>query len=725
MARFPIPQRAGPLLICLALALATAAAYWRVGGFAFTTYDDPDFVTSNSHTQAGLTARTVAWAFHSEVARNWHPVTMLTHALDCQLFGLRPGPPHLENLFYHIANALLLFLVLRQMTGALWRGAMVAGLFALHPLHVESVAWIAERKDVLSMLFWLLTMWAYARYATDAGVQSPPAKAQRAKKAPAPAPSPTPRARAIAYYILALLFFAVGLMCKPMLVTLPFVLLLLDYWPLGRWHRPFGRLFLEKAPFLALSAADSWITFSIQLHGGAMQAVNTFSLAARAQNAVVSCALYLWKMIWPADLTALYLRNDGWAGWQVGLAAVFLLGMTALAVWQARRRPFVLMGWLWYLGTLVPVIGLVQVGMQSMADRYTYAPLLGIFVALAWWAAEWPIPRALMAAGAAAVLAVCICLTERQTRYWRDSEALFQRMIAVNNRNYMAHFNLGNVYSRAKRAPEAESQYRAALAEQPHYAEAENNLAGVLLDQKRYDEAIVLYRDTALSSPGFTSKFNLANALADAASARQNAAMFAEADDMYRQALALNPNSAEAHHNFGLALAAQNQPAEALVEYENAVRADPNFETAQFDLAEALSHANQPAGAAEHYAAAARLNPNRVETHSGLGLCKAMLGDMAGAVDELKEAVRLKPGNAGAWGNLGNALGAQGKYQEAGQAYASALKLDPKDFQTEFNFGLTLLREGKNAEAREHFQEALRLKPDYTQAQQALEQARP
>jgi tetratricopeptide (TPR) repeat protein len=677
-----------------------------------------------------LTSGTIAWAFRSEVARNWHPVTVLTHALDCQLFGLHPGPPHVENLLYHIANALLLFLVLRQMTGALWRSAMVAGLFALHPMHVESVAWVAERKDVLSMLLWLLTMWAYAKYARGTATPNPKSregprpKSNRRLPPATPTETPAPTRRAGIYYALALTFFAIGLLCKPMLVTLPFVLLLLDYWPLDRWHRPFVRLLLEKAPFLVLSGVDSWITFSIQLHGGAMQAVNTFSLAARIGNAVVSYGLYLGKMICPIDLAALYLRLDAWAIWQVGLAAVFLLGVTAVAVWQARRRPFLLTGWLWYLGTLVPVIGLVQVGMQSMADRYTYAPFIGIFIALVWWAAQWPIPHRVMAIGAAAVLFACSCLTERQTRYWQNSETLFQRMLAVNGRNYMAHFNLGNVYSRQKRPDDAEAQYRAALVEQPHYAEAENNLAGLLLDEKRYDEALLLYSNTVQSNPSFTSEFNLANALADAASARQDAALFSQAGEMYRQALSLNPDSAEAHHDFGLALAAQNKTTEALAEYELAVRSDPDLEAAQFDLAEALSHADKPADAAAHYGAAERLNPNRAETHSGLGLCHAMQGDMAGAVAELQEAVRLKPGNAGAWGNLGNAFGAQGKYDDAAKAYAAALKLDPNDFQTEFNFGLTLMRQGKKAEARAHFQSALRLKPDYVQAQKALVEAR-
>jgi tetratricopeptide (TPR) repeat protein len=693
-------QKKTSRLICIGLAAATMIAYARVATFDFTSYDDPDFVTANAHTQAGLTAKTVSWCFTSEVARNWHPVTMLSHALDCQLFGLRPRPPHVVNLVWHIANTLLLFFVLKRMTDAMWRSAIVAALFALHPLHVESVAWIAERKDVLSCFFWLLTMRAHLRYAETRKAGS----------------------RGAAFYFLAVLFFAIGLMCKPMLVTLPFALGLLDYWPLRRWETERARVVLEKIPFLILSAVDCAITYSIQQRGGAMLAVNTLSLQARIDNAVISYSRYLGKMVWPQNLAALYLQHDGWATWQVTLASLFLIITTAVVLWQATKRSYLVVGWFWYLGTLVPVIGLVQVGMQSMADRYTYIPLIGIFIMIAWGAAELAMDRRAIAVAASAVLALCAVLTARQTQYWKDSETLFRRMIDATDRNYMAHYNLGNLYAREKRVDEAIAEYQAALRDEPNYADAANNLGGLLLSLQRYDEAIAQYSNSIRITPNFTHYFNLANALADSASARHDATQFAQAAQAYRQAIALNPNSAEAHHNFGLTLTASGNATEALAQYQEAARLAAELEPAQFDLAEALSHAGRAREAIQHYEAAARLNPTRAETHNGLGLCHAMTGDMAKATTELKEAVRIEPRHASAWGNLGNALAAQNQFDDAIAAYATALRLNPSDFQTEFNFGLTLYRQGKNIEAKDHLRSALRLNPDYAEAQRALEQ---
>jgi tetratricopeptide (TPR) repeat protein len=511
-------------------------------------------------------------------------------------------------------------------------------------------------------------------------------------------------------------------MCKPMLVTLPFVLWLLDFWPLRRWKTQRARVIVEKIPFLVLSAMDSVITYSIQQHGGAMLAVNTLSLRARIDNALVSYVRYIGKIFWPRDLAGLYLRHGAWELWQVTLAALFLAAVTAAVLWQASKRPYLAVGWFWYIGTLVPVIGLVQVGMQSMADRYTYLPLIGLFIMLAWGVAEIPINPKIVAAITMVLLGVCLCLTERQTLYWKDSETLFQRMIAVTDRNYMAHYDLGNLYTRQKRIDEAIAQYRAALDDEPNYADAANNLGGLLLDLKRYDEAVPQYLNAARINPDFTHYFSLANALADSASARRDDAQFAQAVQAYRQALALDSNSAEAYHNFGLTWAAQGNDRAAIPEYEEAARLQPNLEPAQFDLAEALSRAGRKDEAITHYTFAERLNPGHAETHNGLGLCYAMRGDMADASRELKEAVRLQPGNAGAWGNLGNALAAQNKFDDAVSAYAAALHLNPADFQTEFNFGLTLYRQGKNAAAREHLQAALRVKPDYDAARRALAQ---
>jgi tetratricopeptide (TPR) repeat protein len=649
-------------LISIGLALVTLAVFAPATRFQFTTYDDPDFVTANPVVQAGFTKEGFEWVWRSEVARNWHPVTMLSHMLDCQLFGVKPWWPHLVNILLHAANAVLLFHLLRRMTGALWRSAFVAALFALHPLHVESVAWIAERKDVLSTLFWFLATLAYVRYAENAKPK---------------------------FYALALSLFAIGLMCKPMLVTFPFALLLLDYWPLRR-RKSISFLLLEKVPFILLSAVLCVVTYSIQQHGGSVQTVNNLPMGFRVGNAFVSYARYIGKMFWPTNLAALYLRSGDWTQLEVGLAIVFLLVVSAIALWQWRARPWLTVGWFWYVGTLVPVIGIVQAGMQTMADRYTYVPLIGLFVIVSW--GGWELANAAKAsklapAVAVAALAACVLVTCHQLSFWRDSETLFTRMIDVTPNNYMAHYNLGNFYSREGNTNAATTNYEAALMEEPNYADAHNNLGGILLDEKRYDEALRHYRAALRTNPGYLYYFNLANALADAASARRDSNQFAEAVATYRQALQLNPTSSDAHHNLGLTWQAQGSNREAIVEFAEAARSDPKF----FD------------------------------SLSAIAMNCAMQNRMPEAEMAFREIVRLRPNDSTAFGNLGNSLAAQNKLEESIPFYLTALKLNPNDSQTEFNLGLTYAREGKRAEAEAHYNQALRINPNYADAKRALE----
>jgi tetratricopeptide (TPR) repeat protein len=716
------------------LAVVTLAVFWPVTHYEFVNYDDTDFITANPTVQAGVTARGLQYALRAEVARNWHPVTIVSHMLDCQFFRLNAGRHHLTSLLLHAANSLLLFYLLQRMTGALWRSALVAALFAWHPLHVESVAWIAERKDVLSTLFWWLAILAYVGYVSALKVAGP---------------------RPRLFYGLALVLFALALMSKPMVVTLPFVLLLLDFWPLERLQfRPRRtpalkeaatkskaratppavnpasnavspwRLILEKVPFFALSAMVCAITFAVQKHGGAMLDATNRPLSSRIDNALISYVRYPAKMIWPENLAALYLRNAGWPAWQVAGAAVLLLAVTAWVVAQGRTRPWLAFGWFWYLGVLVPVIGLVQVGMQTMADRYTYVPLVGLFLILIWGAADLAVilraPRFLAGVAAALALTMCLLLTARQITWWKDSETLFKRMIDVTDDNYIARYNLGNFYSRQKQFDLAISNYQAALAAQPAYADAHNNLAGLFLDQKRYDEAIPHYREALRLKPQFVSYFNLANALADTASARHDTNLFAQAVGAYQQALQLEPDSSEAHDNFGLTWQAQNQDSEAIAEFQAAVRINPKFELAHFNLANALSRVGRLDEAIAHYETAARLNPARAESFNGAGVCYALRGKMEAAARQFERVIQLNPGDAGAYGNLGNALGALNQMDRAIPCYLKALQLNPGDFQTEFNLGLSLLRQNRRDEARTHFQTALRLHPNYPEAQRAL-----
>ncbi len=419
--RFVFEMLARPFWVCVLLAIITAVVYWPAIGFDYVNYDDPGFVYQNPHIMGGLTWQNVRWAFSSGVDGNWIPLSWLSNMLDVELFGTTAAGPHLTNLLLHTANTVLVFLFFRRLTGAHWQSAVLASLFGLHPLHVESVAWVSERKDVLSTFFWSLAIWAYARYAQKPAAGFP----LRSKD-----------------YFLALIFFALGLMSKPMVVTLPFALLLLDYWPLQRIKSGeiftrrgvMPRLIGEKIPFFILSLIGSALTFCTQLHCRAVVSLARYPAGARIGNVIVAYVRYLAKTFWPANLASPYPLPQHWPGNQVLAAAVLLMGLSLLAVWTARKRPYVLTGWLWYLGTLIPVIGLVQVGAQSMADRYTYIPLLGVFWIVVWAAADlishWQPPRLVVAVAGLLLLGTCAAQTRAQLNCWRNSESLFRHTLA-------------------------------------------------------------------------------------------------------------------------------------------------------------------------------------------------------------------------------------------------------------------------------------------------------
>ena len=434
----------------------------------FVSYDDPRYVTDNAHVYNGITRESIIWAFTTSHASNWHPLVWLSHMLDCRLFGLNPLGHHLTSLLFHVANALLLFFVLKKMTGALWPAAFVAAAFALHPLHVESVAWVAERKDVLSTFFWLLTMIAYVRYA-----QQP----------------------LIRRYLLVVLAFCLGLLSKPMLVTLPFVLLLLDYWPLRRLRRPVSfRLILEKVPLFILSAISSAITLLTQKSGGAM-ATAQLPATARIANAAISYVCYVEKIFWPSGLAIFYPHPDQAIPlWQVVSSVVLLLAVSVCVIRLAPHHKYLPVGWLWFLGTLVPVIGLVQVGSQAMADRYTYIPSIGIFVIVAYAAAQIAAgrraPRICLAISSATVLVALLVCTRIQLRHWADSHTVYERALAVTKNNAVMHNSLGCFLFDEQRFDEAAAQFEQALTIRADYWTASDNLAKTLLLQGRPDEAI-------------------------------------------------------------------------------------------------------------------------------------------------------------------------------------------------------------------------------------------
>lgn len=549
------------LIICLFLIVATLAIYWQAGNHEFVSYDDPTYVTENRFVQKGLTLESISWAFTATHASNWHPLTWLSHMLDCQLFGLNPGMHHLTSLLLHIASSILLFLVFRRMTGALWCSAFVAALFALHPLHVESVAWVAERKDVLSAFFWLLTMWSYTWYVERSGINR---------------------------YLLVLLFFIMGLMSKPMLVTLPFVLLLLDYWPLGRFQlgqsgnykildipkSPVRRLILEKVPFFVLAMISSVVTFIVQQSGGAVSSLDAIPLKIRTANALVSYVSYIGKMIWPHKLEVIYLHHM-LPGWQVAGACLLLLSVSLLVVRIVKKHPYLAVGWLWYLGTLVPVIGLVQVGVQSMADRYTYIPLIGLFIIIAWGVPElvarWRHNKIGLTILAVSLLSVLMATTWTQVRYWKNSITLFQHAIDVTANNCVAHNSLGMALAEQGDTTKAIEHYYEALRIQPGLVIVHNNLGNIMAKQGKLREAIKYYSEAVRIKPDYAkARYNLGIVLA-------HQGKFREAIKHYSEAVRIKPGYAMAHFKLGFALAQQGSFGEAISHYSKAVRLNPDF----------------------------------------------------------------------------------------------------------------------------------------------------
>ncbi|MDD5140740.1 MAG: hypothetical protein PHY43_10830 [Verrucomicrobiales bacterium] len=475
-------------LICLVLALGTAALYWPITSHPFILYDDEAYVTGNTHVTTGLSRTNFAWAFTSGEAANWHPLTWLSHQLDCSLSGLKAGRHHLVNVLFHVVNTLLLFIFLRGATGAVWRSALVAALFAWHPLHVESVAWVSERKDVLSTFFWLLTLMAYVKYVTS--------DKWRVTRSAAPAPSPVTRHPSL-FYFAALFFFACGLMSKPMVVTLPCVLLLLDWWPLGRVGnaecgvRSFKFLILEKIPFFVLAAAGSAVTYLVQASGGAIWQT---PLAERFANAAIAYARYVAKTFWPSDLAIIYAHPEHWpAAMSLG-ATLVLVAWTVLCVRQWRQKPYLAVGWFWFLGTLVPTIGIIQVGGQYMADRYTYIPSIGLFVVLVWGAADWVMiqPRwknmVLIATGGA--LAGCLVVTSIQIFYWRDNVRLFRHALEVTQDNYIAANCLGTAYDKIGDHTRALFFYRASVESRARFPQSQYNYGMCLMAFGQKEEGL-------------------------------------------------------------------------------------------------------------------------------------------------------------------------------------------------------------------------------------------
>jgi tetratricopeptide (TPR) repeat protein len=770
------------------LAVITLAAYWPVLRNEFIQYDDANYISDNPHVVTGLSWANAKWAFTAGYASNWHPLTWLSHQLDVQLFGLRPTWHHLGNLLFHIANTLLLYLVLLRLTkgetltpplhhstsplpasppihqstnpsAPVWRCFFVAALFAVHPLHVESVAWAAERKDVLSTFFFLLTLWAYARYAEERSNGVLECRSGGQGKARS----------TFRFYILALFFYALGLMSKPMLVTTPFVLLLLDFWPLGRFevanpksepdsaagspdllttdhglpaagpakaglrtqsfsiqHSAFS-IFLEKLPFLLLAAASSFVTVVVQHQGHATSTLEGLPLEPRVSNAILSYLKYLGKTFWPTNLAVFYPHPGirGPAGeapdWQVGLALLFLVAVTASFLLRLKREPWLTVGWFWYLGTLVPVIGLLQVGGQAIADRYMYLPSIGLFLLLIWWAADycrrWRFATtALAALGAAAVLA-CGVATAIQTTYWRTNLALFQHAAAVTRDNSVAEFNVGLSCGKDAKYDLAVAHFLKALEFFPAYAEAHYSLGVTLEAQGKTEAALAEYLEAAKERPWFALAHDAIGEVYWKLGRRE------EAVAKYREALGLDPDLPQPHLSLGKALLALGDLPGAAAQLAEAVRLRPADAPSQLTLAKVLIQQGKLAQAEACCRQALHLAPNDSGAHVSLAEVLGMSGQRDEAIAQLTEALRLKPDDATAHKDLGTAFLELAKYAEAATNFAEAVRLQSDYPAARTGLGRALAAQGRMDEASAQFREAARLCPTNAEAQLTLAEA--
>ncbi|MBK7708238.1 MAG: tetratricopeptide repeat protein [Acidobacteria bacterium] len=635
-------------VVYAALTALVMVIYYQTIGFNFINLDDNLYVFGNQIVSSGVNKQSVQWAFTQFHAANWHPLSWISHMIDVEFFGQNPGGHHATNVVFHILNTILAFTVFQRMTGSFWKSVIVAALFAVHPAHVESVAWVSERKDVLSTFFWLLTMLAYIGFARRANTDESEGVASRLR-------------RLWLSYLLVFALLALGLMAKPMLVTLPCVLLLMDYWSLERLRsfRDLPALVAEKIPLFALSAASSYITFIAQRAGGAMESFEHLPMTTRALNAVLSYAKYTGMLFYPAKLGVWYPYDRDFPVWQIAVGTLFVAAMTALSIWQIGRRKYLLMGWLWFLGTLVPVIGLVQVGAQPMADRYTYVPYFGLFIILVWGAADvfkaLGIGKSIYFALFGLFIAGLTFAGYVQASYWKDNEILYKRTLAVTQRNFLISHNLCHHLTLEDRLDEAESFCKQSLADNPGYFEAYNTY-GILLTKRK---------------------------------------QFAEAEQKFKECLAIRPDYALAYSNMALAQILQGKPEEA-----------------EDSLRRAADLPGSPAPSIF------------ITTLDDLASAYARKDNLAKAVDALSRLLFLAPDNFDARLKLALALFELKRYDESQAQVGELIRQTPEKPEL-YNFlGKILVEKKETAQAIPQFEKAIQLKPDFEEAKQNLKKAK-
>jgi tetratricopeptide (TPR) repeat protein len=659
------------IAICLVLAVITFIVYTPVLSSVFISFDDGDYVYENNHITAGPAPQNILWAFTNTHANNYHPLTSMSLMLDSVLFGLKPAGFHLTNLLFHIANTILLFLVLSRLTNRLWPSVFVAALFALHPLHVESVAWISERKDVLSAFFFMLTLLAYIRYTKKTST---------------------------GWFTLALSFFALGLLSKSMLVTLPFILLVLDYWPLNRLNSK--NVIYEKVPFILLSVIFSVITFMVQWQVGLAKPLQSYPLGWRIENAVVSYVIYVWKLFMPTNLAIFYPHPQvGFHVWQIIAAVSVLVFITWLAIWQLKRRSYIAAGWLWFLITLIPVIGIIQVGLQAYADRYTYIPYIGLFIIIAWGAADLsarlPYRKVIVSLAAAVVLLALGLQSRLQAGYWHDSITLYQHAIAVTKNNWWAHRFLANALIEKGETREGIAQYNESLKIDPQNANTQNELAKALLDIGDVNEAIEMYQKMLPPLPKdlnglvginpaiikrkdikvIIDLYTEANINLAAAYLRRGDVN--EAISRLREVLRINPDSITAHRNLGDIFLQKGQIEDAQDQYMAVLRIQPAYLEEFKKFADTLLGNNKFEQAAGIYVMLIPFQPNDIETYTNLGIAFAEQGKFDQALACFNKVLSIRPDSPDTFVNIANVFAMQDKLQQAIEYCDKALKIAP------------------------------------------------
>jgi len=697
------------VLIYSALILSTLLVFWQVRNFEFTNYDDTDYVTENPHFSHGINRDDIIWAFTTPNIGNWLPLTWLSFMLDSQLFSLNSGRMHLVNLLLHIANTLLLFAVLKKMTGSLWRSAFVAAAFALHPMHVESVAWVIERKDVLSTFFFMLTVAAYVGYVGNDGSFR---------------------------YLLTILLFVLGLLAKPMLVTLPFVLLLLDYWPLNRFdshpaktsgrrprkpasipdmRRILYRIIIEKVPFLALAVVWSVITFLAQKGSGSVIETDALPPYYRIANALLSYARYIGKMFWPQNMTTFYPFDiKSFSFWQITMCAILLLGISVFVIRFGQKQKYLPVGWFWFVVTLIPVIGLVQSGIQGYADRYTYISYIGLFIMIAWGLpqllSKWPQRK--IALGLSMVIAITILglCAHRQVSFWNNSFTLFSHAIKVTPNNYLAYNNLGVACDSTGRRQDAIKNYRQAVRIKPDYSEAYYNLGGAYRKVDRKQDAIEAYKQAIKIKPDY------AKAICNLGVAYDELGRGKDAIEAYKQTIRIKPDFEGAYYNLGNAYLGLGRYQDAAETFKQTIRIKPDYADAHNNLGNACFGLGRYQDAIEAYKQAVKIKPDYADAHNNLGVAYERLGRWQNAIESCKQAIKIKPDYARAHCNLGVAYEGLGRYDDAAESYKQAVRISPDYADAYINLGVTYYKLGRYQDAVEPYKQALRIRPDWAQA---------